>query len=555
MAATLDRIQSYVSRVLLDIIPSCETVRLACQRWKDDLQRDDLYFDEDTVARFVKFSAQFKHYKGPLAGQYFRIEDWQLFVAANILGLKRKESGLRKYRMCDIEVPRKNGKTFFVAILAAWFLLMDGEAGPEVYAAAVDQAQARLCYEASEVLLERSIFYPLVKKYQWGLKVPKTVGVFKPLSKDTENKDGLNIFVGICDECHAWPNTQMLDVIKTGMGARTQPMLLRISTAGIDVSVPYYQDISVFVEELKGVRPIEDDHFFMLYTPDEGDDWEDEAVWQKLNPNLGVSLTWSYMRSTYMEAKTRGGSYVAAFKTKNLDFWVDAPKVWVSDEDVQDNNAAFDVTLLEGEDVYVGIDLASKSDISATALYFPRYGVVKFLFVIPADKVSDREDRVDYRLWVEQGWVTPCPGKVLDEDWYMARLLEELTPYNVRAIAFDPWGMWDLKTKFGKYEDVLIEYQQSMRYMSVPTKRLESEVLKHQMNFLDNPVIRWMFRNVVVFRDPNDNIKLNKAKSRNKIDGVVALVDAIGGWLQVTGGESNEIYSDHELRVLPPLFG
>ena len=286
MAATLDRIQDYVSRVLLDIIPSCETIRLACQRWRDDLQREDLYFDEDTVVRFVKFSAQFKHYKGPLAGQYFRIEDWQLFVAANILGLKRKDTGLRKYRMCDIEVPRKNGKTFFVAILAAWFLLMDGEAGPEVYAAAVDQAQARLCYEASEVLLERSIFYPLVKKYQWGLKVPKTVGVFKPLSKDTENKDGLNIFVGICDECHAWPNTQMLDVIKTGMGARTQPMLLRISTAGIDVSVPYYQDISVYIEELKGVRPLEDDHFFMLYTPDEGDDWEDEAVWQKLNPNL-----------------------------------------------------------------------------------------------------------------------------------------------------------------------------------------------------------------------------------------------------------------------------
>ena len=554
MAATLDRIQGYVSRVLLDIIPSCETVRLACQRWKDDLQREDLYFDEDVVSRFVKFSAQFKHYKGPLAGQYFRIEDWQLFVAANILGLKRKDTGLRKYRMCDIEVPRKNGKTFFVAILAAWFLLMDGEAGPEVYAAAVDQAQARLCYEASEVLLERSIFYPLVKKYQWGLKVPKTVGVFKPLSKDTENKDGLNIFVGICDECHAWPNTQMLDVIKTGMGARTQPMLLRISTAGIDVSVPYYQDIVVYTEELKGVRPIEDDHFFMLYTPDEGDDWEDEKVWQKLNPNLGVSLTWSYMRSTYAEAKSRGGSYVVAFKTKNLDFWVDAPEVWISDDDVLDNNASFDDSILEGEDVYVGIDLASKSDISATALYFPRYGVVKFLFVIPEDKVTDREDRVDYRLWTEQGWITPCPGKVLDEGWYMARLREELSPYNVRAIAFDPWGMWDLKTQFGKYEDVLIEYQQSMRYMSVPTKRLESEVLKHRMNFLDNPVIRWMFRNVVVFRDPNDNIKLNKAKSRNKIDGVVALVDAIGGWLQVTGGESTEIYGDHELRVLPPLF-
>lgn len=554
MANILVRVEGYASRVISGEILSCETVRLSCERWRKDLLREDLYFDEAVVVRFVKYSSQFKHYKGPLAGQYFQIEDWQLFVVANLLGLKRRETGLRKYRLVDIEVPRKNGKTFFVAILASWFLLMDGEAGPEVYAAAVDQAQARLCYEASEVLLERSIFYPMVKKYQWGLKVPKTVGVFKPLSKDTENKDGLNIFVGICDECHAWPNTQMLDVIKTGMGARSQPVLLRISTAGVDISVPYYQDIVVFREELMGVRPLEDDHFFMLYTPDEGDDWEDEDVWRKLNPNLGVSLTWEYMRSTYAEAKARGGSYRVAFMTKNLNMWVDAPEVWLEDADVVANNAPFDESQLEGEDVYVGIDLASKGDICATAFYFPRYGVVKFRFILPEAKLQGDEDRVDYRLWAEQGWLTPCPGKVLDEEWYMARLFEDLRRYEVRAIAFDPWGMWDLKTKFGKYEDVLIEYQQSMRYMSVPTKRLESEVLKHRLNFLDNPVIRWMFRNVVVFRDPNDNIKLNKAKSRNKIDGVVALVDAIGGWLQVTGGESGEIYADHELRVLPPLF-
>lgn len=554
MAEVLTRVNRYVSRVLLGTIPSCETIRLSVERWKGDLRREDLFFDEAQVRKFVSFSRQFKHYKGPLAGQYFEIEDWQLFVAANLIGLKRKETGLRKYRLADIEVPRKNGKTFLVAIFASWFLLMDGEAGPEVYTAAVDQAQARLCYEAAEVLLTRSIFAPMVKRYNWGIKVPKSVGVFKPLSKDTENKDGLNIFVGICDECHAWPNTEMLDVIKTGMGARLQPVLMRISTAGVDVSVPYYQDICVYIEELKGIRPLEDDHFFMLYTPDDGDDWEDEEVWRKLNPNLGVSLTWSYMRSTYTEAKARGGSFVAAFKTKNLDMWVDAPEVWLEDEDIVANNAPFDQELLAGEDVYVGIDLASKGDVCAVAYFFPRYGVFKFRFVIPEGKLAENTDRVDYRLWAEQGWLTPCPGKALDEEWFMERLFEDLAPYEVRAIAFDPWGMWDLKQRFGKYSDVLIEYQQSIRYMSVPTKRLESEILKHQLNFLDNPIIRWMFRNVVIFRDPNDNIKLNKAKSRNKIDGVVAAVDAIGGWLQVTGGESGEIYADHDLLVIPKIW-
>ena len=546
------RLESYVSGVLDGSIPSCRMVVLAVERWMKDLERQDLVYDPALFNKFCSFSRQFKHYKGAMAGEFFEPEPWQLFIAANCLALKWRATGRRKYRLADVYLPRKNGKTMFGAIIMLWILLMDGEGGPEVYTAALDKDQARLSYDAMATLVQESIFAPLVKVKSSRVTMESVAnnGVCKPLSKDTKNKDGLNIYGALCDERHAWPSTEMLDVIKTGMGARTQPFLLSISTAGIDVSNPYFRDIEAYKAELEGSVPLEDDHFFLLYTPDEGDDWEDEAVWRKVNPNLGVSLDWAYMRSTYQEAKTRGGTYALAFKTKNLNLWVDAPKVWIPDEDVSACNAPFDESLLEGEDCYMGIDLASKSDLTATAFFFPKYNYVKFLFVLPKAKVENRSDRVDYRLWAEEGWITTCPGKILDEEWYLEELFVQMAKYNIKCIAYDPWGMWDLKTKFDKYEGVLMEYLQNIRHMSVPTKRLESMVLKGELNFGGNPVIRWMFRNVVVYIDPNANVKLDKDKSRNKIDGVVALVDALGGWLNAETANTGEIYTDHSLRIL-----
>lgn len=554
--AVRDKVAGYVSGVLSGKIPSCRTIVLAVRRYRSDLENPDLYVDWNVLENFVKFAQEFYHYKGPLAGTPFVPEPWQLFIAANVLCLKWKATGRRKYRQADIEVPRKNGKTFFVAVLALWLLLLDGESGPEVYTAAMDQAQARLSYDAAETLVLRSIFRTLVKKYNWGLKVPKSVGVLKPLSKDTENKDGLNIFAAICDEVHAWPNTKMMDVIKTGTGARSQPVIFRISTAGVDLSVPYYRDIEDYTKELEGSLPLEEDHFFMLYTPDEGDDWEDEEVWKKLNPNLGVSLSWDYMRSIYLEARTRGGSYVAAFKTKNLDMWVNAPDVWLSDDDVAANR--HEVPELQGEDCWVGIDFASKGDICAVAFWFPKYKAVRWRFFCPSAKVEDstQGDRVDYSLWVSQGWLVATPGKAIDEDWFRDYLMREFPRYNVKGIFYDPWGMVNLAKienhSFGPYTELMEPWQQSIRYMSVPTKWVESEILQHNLDFGDNPIARWMFGNVTIYTDPNSNVKLDKARSRDKIDGVVALVDAVGGWLNKTAAENQgRVYDDHDLRIIP----
>lgn len=546
----LARVDDYSAAVLSGALPSCRMVQLACRRYEDDKKRPDLYFDEAKFRRFVRCAQSLRLFKGELSGKLIRLEDWQLFIAANIFGWYRKATKKRRYQYADIYVPRKNGKTTFAAVIALYLLLFDGEAAAEIYAAAVDKEQAKICFDTAKELLRNSDFVILADIYRGSIVRMDTASSFRPLTKDTKNKDGLNPHAAICDERHAWKTNEIYDVIKTGIGSRRQPLVFSISTAGTDTSYPYFSDLEFLRNVLLGLHD-KDNHFIMLFEPDEGDRWDDESVWRKVNPNYGISLYEDYMRNEYDEAKKKGGSTLAAFCTKNLNMWVDAPEVWIPDDDVAANVRPIDRAALAGKVCYVGLDLASKCDITAAAFWFPESRTVDYLFCVPESKVLEMSDRVDYRLWRERGWLTVTPGKTLDEDWFVATLIARMDLYDVRKVAYDPWAMWNILPKFGRYTERLMEYQQSIRYMSVPTKWLEAAVLRHELNFMDNPVIRWMFKNVVIYRDPNANIKLDKARSRNKIDGVVATVDAVGAWLNETAGQDNKIiYTTHDLRVL-----
>lgn len=549
MEQTINRVHKYAEAVRDGVIPSCTMVKKAIDRWYADWERNDLYFDYPAFELVTAFASQLKHFKGDKAGEFIYLEDWQLFILANVFGWKRKATRKRRYTYADVFVPRKNGKTTFAAVVALFLELLDGEAGAEVYAAAVDKEQAKICFEASKELIKGSIFERMVKVYTSSITCPTNASYYKPLSKDTKNKDGLNPHGAICDERHAWKTNEIYDVIKTGIGARSQPLVFSISTAGTDTSLPYFTDIEVLKDVMRGIKE-KDNHFIMLYCPDDDDAWDNPVTWRKVNPNMGVSLSESYMQNEYLDAKLKGGTTLAAFCTKNLNMWVDAPTVWISDDDIKANNKALDANTLLGKPCYVGIDLASKTDITAVSFFFPDFMAFRYLFIVPESKVQEMEDRVDYRKWRDEGWLIVASGKVLDEDFFIDTLLMELDKYNIKIICYDPWGMWNILGKFGRYQDRLMEYQQSIRYMSVPTKWLESSVLKKELNFMYNPVIRWMFKNVVIYTDPNGNIKLDKARSRNKIDGIVASVDAIGGWLNKTQGKTGEIYQGHTLRTI-----
>lgn len=530
--------------------------RLAVERHLRDLRYASekmLYFDETAAKRAMTFFALLRHYKGEWAGRELELEGWQCFIVWSLFGWYRT-GGVRRFNYAVVEVARKNGKTTLAAGIALYMLVLDGEAGAEVYSAAVDREQARICWEAASQMVQRSEgLMRLLKVYTSSIVMLSTASAFKPLSRDSGNKDGLNPHCAICDERHAWPTDDIFNVIKSGMGARRQPLVFTITTAGFNLESPYYQARRVAIDVLEGVKEQENE-FVIIYAPDKDDDWKSPEAWEKANPNLGVSVSYDYMERELQDAVNKGGSSEVNFKTKNCDLWVDAPDVWIPDDIVAANSHGVEASALEGMTCYGGLDLASHVDINALALYFPEVRAVRMYFWIPEGKVLEKEDRVDYRQWREEGYITVTPGDVIDIDYQVRDIVAICQRYNVRNLSFDPAKAYHGTIQGLQKEglgDILDEYGQGIMNMSEPTKRLEAMIRARELDLLGNPVLRWMFKNVAIYRDANENIKLDKRRSVEKIDGVVALADALGGMMSVEAEASEKVmYRTHGLRTL-----
>ena len=537
----------YIDDVMTGKRCAGELEKLAVQRHIDDLKyatEKGFYFDEKKAKLALSSFTLLKHFKGEKAGEEFELEGWQCFIIWCVFGWMRK-GGVRRFNYAEIEVARKNGKTTLAGGIGNFMLLFDGEAGAEIYSAAVDKDQARICWDSSKKMLEGSpVLSKHVKCYRAAIVHEKSASFFKPLSKESGNKDGLNPHCAICDERHAWKTDDMYNVIKSGMGARRQPLIFSITTAGFDMTSPYYKSRSVMVDVLKGIK-VQDNTFVMIFAPDKDDDWRNPKTWEKANPNLGISLSYEYMEKELEDAINKGSTTEVNFKTKNLNMWVDAPDVWIPDEKVMKCDHETTIEDLVGQECYGGIDLASHVDINSLALYFPHLPVPAFLFYfwIPEGKVLQKEDRVDYRQWHRENWVKITPGDVIDIDYLVSDLSEIFQRFDVKNIAFDPAKAYHgviQGLQKGGYADILDEFGQSMTNMSEPTKKIEADVTSGAVDLMKNPVIRWMFRNVVVYRDANDNIKLDKKRSIEKIDGVVAMANAYGGYMSKSDDDTYE---------------
>lgn len=539
-----DKALSYIDRVMSGERKSGRLERLAVERHLRDLEEATergIYFDEREAKRYLSLCKYIKHYQGEWAGRDFEPEDWQCFILWTLFGWKRA-GGMRRFRYADIEMARKNGKTFLAAVIALGLLMIDKEMGAQVYSAAVDKDQARVCFSAACMMISQSgALSKYLEVWSNSITMESTASFYKPLSKETKNKDGFNPSGAICDEMHAWPTDDIYNLIRSGMGARRQPLILSISTAGFDLNSPYYGMRRRYVDILEGV--VEDDStFVIIYCPDKEDDWRDPSTWGKANPNLGVSVYEDYMETEFSNASQRGGTSEVNFKTKNLNLWVDAPDVWIQDEKVAACDFGTTDEDLDGKECYGGIDLASHVDINALALYFPglERPAFRFYFWIPDGKVLAKEDHVDYRQWQREGWISVTPGDVIDIDVMVSDLSRILRRYDVRNLAFDPakayHGVIQGLQKEG-FDGILDEFGQGIQNMSEPTKRVEADVTAARVDLMGNPVIRWMFRNVVVYRDANDNIKLDKRRSMEKIDGVVAMANAYGGYMSIDEDE------------------
>ncbi len=550
--------EQYVDDVLGGRIPACRWARLACERYQSDREQGPdrgLWFDEKAAKVVVAFFRLLKHSKGEWAGRPIVLEPWQQFVVWNLFGWKR-EDGTRRFRTGYLEVARKNGKTTFAAGIGLYLLTADGEPGAEIYSAATKRDQARISHgEATRMVKASPHLRQMVKVYRDNLHVPETASKFEPLGRDADSMDGLNVHGSIVDELHAHKTREVWDVLETATGARSQPLQLAITTSGYDRLSICYTLHEYTQKILDGV--LQDDSWFgVIYTIDEDDAWEDEQNWGKANPNLGVSKRIDDLRRKALRAKEMP-SALNAFLRLELDVWTQAETKWTPREHWDQCGTAVDAEGLKGRQCYGGLDLSSTTDITAFVLVFPPQAEgdayqVLCRFWIPEDSMHERShrDRVPYEAWVRAGLIEATPGNVIDYDWIMAQIDRDMQAYDVTEVAFDRWGASRIQTRLMELggEDFLVQFGQGFASMSPPMKELEKLILGHTLAHGNHPVLSWMADNLVARSDPAGNIKPDKEKSLERIDGMVALIMALDRATR-HGPRRRSVYEDRGLET------
>lgn len=488
-------------------------------------------YDEDAALRAVRFIERFcAHVKGSVAGKPLILEPWQKHIVTSLFGWKRPD-GTRKYRQAYIELPRKNGKSTLASGIALYLLVADREGGPRVYSAASTRGQAALVFDdaaqmvyQSEELRKRLKVTPSIKEMRHKTKD----ATYKAISADAGNAHGLNPSGIIFDELHTQPNRDLWDALKTGMGAREQPLLFSITTAGHDRGSICWEQHEYAVAVRDGV--IEDPTFFpCIYAADADADWTTEETWKKANPNYGVSVRSEFLREECEKAK-RQPAYENTFRQLYLNQWTEQAKRWLPMRD-WDACKTLDPAELIGRSCYVGLDLASTRDITAAVLVFPMddgtYATLPHFFV-PEDTASTRaaNDMQGFRNWGHLFEKTP--GNVCDYGYVRRRLNELKDSYNIVEIAYDKWNAQHLAQQLQDDGFELVEFAQSIANFSGPTRELERIVMGHTLRHDGNPVLRWMASNVATRIDSSGNMRPDKERSGEKIDGIVALLMGLG---------------------------
>lgn len=560
------RFNRFIVGVHKGTIPAGSLVKQAVRRHKRDLKRiksDDSFdyvFDESIVERIFKFASLMKHWQGPCAGEEFKPEPWQMFIFGSVFGWVHKDTGYRRFSTAYVEVPRKNGKTFMSATIAAYGMIGDSEQGAEVYSVANKREQAARVWNDVEKCVKHS---DMLRKYirtRWigsvkTLVCDKFDSFFKPLASDYSKNDSLNPHIVIFDELHELKDRRLFDVIVEAFGARTQALLFIITTSGFNVDGVCYEQ-NRKVASILGNDDYKDDTFFgFISTVDDPEKWEDEEEWKKANPNLGVSKPIEKIRQRYNSAMNTI-SEKNAFMNKQLNIWTRAKEAWVKMEEYDKCPDKIDIKKLKRQRCFLGIDLSSNTDLTALVLVFPKeepYDEITVLpfFFMPSSNVMERQaqDAVAYQAWIEQGYIIATEGNIVDLEFIYSFILELKDTFNIIEAGFDPWKAIELATKLDSEGLEVVQMRQGHSTLGAPTHRLESLIMSHMIRHGGNPVLRWMMSNTTVIRDSNDNVRPDKSATTARIDGVVALVMALGR-MMVTIPEGESVYESRGVRVV-----
>lgn len=555
----------YAQDCLDGTILACETVKQPCQRHLDDLARQDdddfdYYFDPEAAYRICYFIETLPHVDGKWAKYYtpLTLEPWQVFITSCIFGWKRKKNGYRRFIEAYIEVCRKNGKTSWAAAIGLYMFLADDEMGAEVYCGATSEKQAYEVFDPASLMVNKN---KQLKKYygvtlmKSNLSVAATNAKFEPVIG--KPGDGSSPSCAILDEVHEHKSSELYDTMDTGFGARDQPLMLMITTAGVDTGSFCYTKHLEIKRVLSGVDDAPE-IFGIIYSLDKDDDYTDFGNWIKANPNLGVSVNEDDLRRKLAKA-LRNPHQVNIIKCKHLNIWSNSQTAWLDMGKVRskcaDPSLMFDDFI--GKPVIISLDGAAKIDIFSKIYLFDdpelEDGYVAFGRHYLPEAAAEENDR--YARWDSQGLIEITPGEVVDFTLIENELLDDYDNFDVDFIPYDQHELHHFANRMIEEGLPMVAYSQTVSYLSEPSKTLQALFYAGKLRYPAwDQVLEWMLGNVVVREDTNGNIKPNKERPENKIDGAVSLIMSLGMKLNMLEGrKSKRVYTGRYFLDLSDL--
>lgn len=514
------------------------------------------HYDKKKADRAVTFIENLCHTKGKWAGTPFWLLPWQEQLIRDIFGIV-KPDGNRQFRTAFVEICKKVGKSELAAAVALYLLYADNEPSAEVYGAAADRQQASIVFDVAKQMVEMS---PALMKRSKLMGATKRIvnysnaGYYQVLSAEVGGKHGFSVSGLVFDEIHTQPNRQLYDVLTKGSSdARQNPLHFIITTAGNDRHSIAYELHTKAVDILEG-RRVDPTFYPVVYGLKDDEDWEDEANWYKVNPSLGYTVDIERLRDAYREAKQNPADEIT-FKWLRCNMWVSSTVAWIPDAIYMRGNEPIDMDALAGRDCYAGLDLSSTGDITALVLIFPprdeeeKYVLLPY-FWIPEETIPRRvkANSVPYDIWEKQGYIMSTEGNVIHYDFIEKFIMDLSEKYHILEIAVDRWNATHVIQNLEDNGLTMVPFGQGFASMSAPTKEFYRLLMEGKIIHGGHPVMRWMAGNVVVDTDPAGNIKVTKAKSKEKIDGIVAAIMALDRAVRHEG-ESSSVYDTRGLLV------
>jgi phage terminase large subunit-like protein len=529
-----DPTTAYARSVVDGTFPAGQWHRKACARHLADLGVVDSpwVFRADLAAKSLGIFGLYRHYKGEWAGERIKLEPWQQFIVGSLMGWVSKETGRRRFRNAFIELPRGNGKSTLAGGLLVLFAFFLDEGGAEAYSVATKKDQARISFQAGRQMLLRS---PALSKHvdigKYNVHNPTTESKMEALGADADTLDGLRPFIVVVDEVHKLPSGDLVEVMESGMGTRMDPLMFEITTAGKDDHSVYGQHHLLSTRVLDGTVDLPQ-WFGFIAAADPDDDWTQESTWKKANPNYGVSVKPDFMRNECQKALANPAEQ-AKYRRLYLGQKVEAVEAYFSVPDWRACPPLPAETDLLAHPCWMGFDLSSTTDLTAAVLVWQLPGdewAVRPILWMPEDTIVERghEDRMPYDQLRRDGWLRVTTGRTIDRQQIRRQLVELAKKWKPKAICADPWQMHELGPQLAEEDKIpVILVPQRFEKLSEPMKIAQARIIERRIRHDHNPLMTVMIGNVTPREDENGNVRTSKRKSRGRIDGVQAMLNAV----------------------------